>query len=152
MHEEFALLGPLHGAADESQWVAVDGGRGPDLDDSATLGGHDEQLFVGLARAQRRQREARGGPAHGQLDQQWEHAAAREVAHLDAAGGGLADGDPGRVDVGADLDLGVPDGQRHAGQEEDEAGDGDHREVGPLVAAREEPRDQAEGEDGPPQR
>ena len=118
----------------------------------AATGRHDEQLLVAAPGAQRRQREAGRGVTDRQLDEQRQQPAAGGVGHLDAPGGGVADGDPGGLDVDPDAHPGPPDGQRQAREHEHEAGDRDHRQLDPGVAGGEPPRHQPHGEHGPAQR
>ena len=112
--EELGALGPRQGAAHQAERVALHGRRGADLDDAAARGRDDEELLVRVAGGQRRQHEARGRQAHGQLDEDRQHRRARLVGDEDAAGRGVADDDPARVDLGEDADLG-------AAEREDEA-------------------------------
>ncbi len=88
----------------------------------------------------------------GQLDEQRQQPAAGGVGDLDAAGGGVADGHPGGLDVDPDPHPRPPDGQRQAREDQHEARHRDHRQLGPGVAHGQPPRHQAHDEHGPAQR
>ena len=97
-----------------------------------------------LPGVERRQDEAGRREADGQLDEDRQHRRARLVGDEDAAGRGLADDDPARVDLGEDAHLGAPEREGEADDEEHEGGRGHHEQLGPAPPRADDPADDAE--------
>lgn len=152
VHDELGALGPGDGAADQPERVAVHRRRRAHRHHAAVRGRDDEQLLVGPAGAQHGQGEPRGGASDRQLEQEREHPPPRDVLDGDPSGRGLPHGDPARLDVGGDPQPGAAGGQQHAGQDEDQAAGGDHRQLDPGEARRHPPREEPDAQDGPPER
>ena len=150
--EELLDLRELDGAPQDAERVAADGACGTDRDDAAAVGRDDEQLLVLGAGAHRRHDEPGRRHADRQLDEQRQQRCPGEVAHDDAAGRRVADGDPPRVDLAVDVDVDAADGQGEAGEHEDAARGRDDEQLDPAEPDADVPAQHAQREDRPAQR